>query len=92
MKAKGESKVWTVEVEIEETPDGLTEAKAALFVGDRRFGGWGRARRNPSDPDLPRVGEELAAARALSDLAHHLLDEAAHTIERHEGRPAHVHP
>jgi len=91
MRKLGETKVWTVEVAIEETPDGHTEAKALLLVGDRRFGGWGRARRNPADPELPRVGEELATARALSDLAHNLVDESARAIEEHEGRPARVH-
>ena len=92
MKELGETKVWTIEVAIEETPEGHTEAKASLVAGgDRRLGGWGRARRNPTDPEMPRVGEELAAARALSDLAHHLVDEAARTIEQHEGRPARVH-
>jgi Domain of unknown function (DUF1876) len=91
MKALGDSKVWTVEIEIEETPEGHTEAKALLPVGTRRFGGWGRARRNPPDPETPRVGEELAVARALSDLAHNLIDEAAQAIEKHEGRPARVH-
>ena len=34
--------------------------------------GWGRARRNPTDPEMPSVGEEIAAARALADLSHHL--------------------
>jgi hypothetical protein len=88
----GETKARTVEIAIEETPEGYTEAKASLVVGgDRRFGGWGRARRNPADPEMPRVGEELAAARALSDLAHNLVDEAARTIEQHEGRRARVH-
>ena len=92
MRELGETKVWTVEVALEETPEGHTEAKASLVVrGDRRFGGWGRARRNPADPEMPRVGEELAAARALSDLAHNLVDEAARTIEQHEGRPTRVH-
>jgi hypothetical protein len=92
MRELGETKVWTVEIAIEETPEGHTEAKASLVVrGDRRFGGWGRARRNPADPEMPRVGEELAAARALSDLAHNLVDEAARTIEQHEGRSARVH-
>ena len=62
-----------------------------LALGDRRLGGWGRARRNPADPDVPRVGEELAAARALSDLAHALLDEAADLIERFEGHGVRVH-
>ena len=92
MKELGETKVWTVEIAIEETPEGHTEAKALLQMGgDRHFGGWGRARRNPTDPEMPRIGEELAAARALSDLAHNLLDEAAGMIEQHEGRPARVH-
>lgn len=91
MKPKGEAKVWNVEVFIEETPTD-TEAKAVVEVGDRRFGGWGRARRSPDDPEMPRVGEDLAVARALSDLSHHLLDEAASSIEGFTGRPARVHP
>ena len=36
------------------------------------------------------IGEEVAAARALNDLAHHLLEQAAHTIESWEGRPVHL--
>ncbi|MBO0731263.1 MAG: DUF1876 family protein [Acidimicrobiaceae bacterium] len=55
-----------------------------------RFIGFGRARRNPADPNLPMVGEELAAARALSDLTHKLVEAAAETISEREGRPAHV--
>ena len=35
------------------------------------------ARLNPHDPDVPEIGDELAAARALSDLAHVLLEAAA---------------
>ena len=91
MRALNETKVWVVEIAIEETPDGHTEAKAMLPVGERRFGGWGQARRNPTDPQMPRVGEELAVARAWSDLSHNLIEAAAATIEAHEGRPARVH-
>ena len=29
---------------------------------------------------MPEIGDELATARALSDLAHHLLDAAAEDI------------
>jgi hypothetical protein len=90
MKTADESTVWSVEIAIEESPD-ETEARAHLEVGERTLGGWGRARRNPRDPEVPRVGEELAAARALSDLAHKLLDEAADVIEDYEGRPVQVH-
>ena len=43
--------------------------------------GRGFSRRNPHDESEPRIGDELAAARALSDLAHQLLDAAARDIE-----------
>lgn len=87
---QSDGKVWTVEIRIEEDPD-RTEARAVMHVEEQEFAGWGRARRNPSDPDRPRVGEELASARALSDLAHKLLDAAAAEIEEFEGRPVQPH-
>jgi hypothetical protein len=85
-----ETKVFSVEIEVVEHTD-HTAAKATLGLGDETRGGWGRARRNPADPDRPRLGDELAMARALSDLAHHLLDEVATQIEAAEGHPAHLH-
>jgi hypothetical protein len=77
--------VWTVEITFNEDED-KTRADAVLVGGSDEVQGWGRARRNPVDPDLPAVGEEIAAARALSDLAHHLLEQASHRIESWEGR------
>ena len=77
---------WTVEVVFSED-DEKTRADAVLTGAPDEVRGWGRARRNPTDPELPTIGEEVAAARALSDLAHHLLDRAAHRIESWEGRP-----
>jgi hypothetical protein len=85
-----DTKIFNVEIAVEEHADS-TEAKALLDIGDDRYGGWGRARRNPSDPDRPRLGDELAMARALNDLAHHLLDEVATQIERVEHKRAHLH-
>ena len=67
-----------------------TRADAILTAGSEVLEGWGRSRRNPDDPDVPAVGEEIAAARALSDLAHHLLERAAHRIESWEGHPIHL--
>ncbi|MDG2113842.1 MAG: DUF1876 family protein [Actinomycetota bacterium] len=52
-----------------------------LDAGDRSLSGQGRSRRNPADPSVPQVGEELAAARALHDLANHLTEDARATIE-----------
>jgi hypothetical protein len=37
------------------------------------------------------VGQDLAAARALSDLSHQLLDAAAAQIEEFEGHPVKLH-
>jgi hypothetical protein len=78
-----------IELTFDEDTD-HTEARAAIEVRGARFTGFGRARRNPADPNLPMVGEELAAARALSDLSHKLVDAAAETISEREGHPAHV--
>jgi hypothetical protein len=75
---------WTVEIQFTED-EGKTRADAVLTGAPTELRGWGRARRNPQDPDMPAVGEEIAAARALADLSHHLLDEAAHRIESWEG-------
>ncbi|HET6953733.1 MAG TPA: DUF1876 domain-containing protein [Acidimicrobiales bacterium] len=89
--AMSDTKIFTVDIEVQEHPD-RTEAKALLDLGDRIHGGWGRTRRNPADADRPHLGDEVAVARALTDLAHRLLGEAAAEIERSEHQPAHIHP
>jgi hypothetical protein len=85
-----DKRVWTVEIVFTEDDD-HTRADALLQAGERGFSGWGRARRNPADPSVPVIGEELAAARALSDLAHRLLHEAASAIEQFDGAPVTLH-
>jgi hypothetical protein len=82
-------RVWTVTVMFREDED-KTRADAVLEGSGEQIRGWGRARRNPIDPDVPAVGEEIAAARALQDLAHQLLERAAHLIEGWEGRSVHL--
>ena len=82
--------IWTVSISFHEDDD-TTRADALLEQAGFDLEGSGRARRNPVDPDVPMIGEEVAAARALTDLAHHLLERAAHTIESWEGRPVHLH-
>jgi hypothetical protein len=86
-----ESKVVTIELLLDESPE-RTDAKAIMRMREARFAGWGRARRSPGDPNVPMIGEELAASRALADLSHQLLEAATARIEDHEGRPVHVHP
>ncbi|MEY2957897.1 MAG: hypothetical protein RLZZ01_465 [Actinomycetota bacterium] len=71
---------WDVRLELTESTDAC-EVVAHLDAGDRSFVGVGRARRNPVDPAVPQVGEELATARSLHDLAHHLSQDAWRQIE-----------
>lgn len=71
---------WWVEVLVGEA-DGLSTATAILHTRDRtRMNAHGTARLNPVDTDIPEIGYELATARALSHLAHRLLEAAADDI------------
>jgi hypothetical protein len=82
-------KTWTVQVDIDEHED-RTRAVARLQTGgDQSLTGTGLARLNPADRDVPEIGDELAVARALSELSHLLLDVAARDIEQSSGVPAH---
>ena len=72
---------WNVELLIGER-EGHTHAEARLHTNDpTHLTGTGRARLRPSDRDVPEIGAELAASRALADLAHLLLQAAADDIE-----------
>ena len=82
--------VWTVNIAFTEEGD-RTRADATLELASERFHGYGRASRSPQDPNVPVIGQDLAAARALSELAHHLLETAAERIEKFEGHPVKVH-
>ncbi|HSK90621.1 MAG TPA: DUF1876 domain-containing protein [Euzebyales bacterium] len=79
------AKHWTVDIYLSEE-DGdehtVTRAEARLHTQDATdLRGHGHARKHPDDADVPEIGDELAAARALSDLAHQLLHAAAEDIE-----------
>ena len=91
MRELPEGMVRPMEVLLQETED-ETEAEIVVELRGERIAGWGRARRNPSDPVVPQIGEELAMARALSDLSHKLLEVATAQIERYEGHRISVHP
>lgn len=85
------TKTWTVQVLLGEDED-TTQADAVLEVeGKTEVRGHGVSRRNPDDPAVPMIGEELATARALSDLAHQLLTTAARDIEASTRTPASLH-
>jgi hypothetical protein len=76
-----EAKRWTVVIDIDEH-EGRTRAVARLRTRDTEgLVGVGLARLGPGDRDVPEIGDELAAARALSELGHNLLAAAADDIE-----------
>ncbi|HEX6254298.1 MAG TPA: dsRBD fold-containing protein [Euzebyales bacterium] len=84
-------KHWTVDIHLtEHDAEGVvrTHAEARLRArDDMDLRGRGEARKHPDDPDVPEIGDELAASRALSALAHALLEAAADDIERATGEP-----
>jgi hypothetical protein len=82
--------MWQVNITFTEDGD-RTRADATLELADERFHGFGRAKRAPGDPNLPVIGQDLAAARALSELSHQLLRAAAARIEDFEGHEVKVH-
>lgn len=82
------TKTWTVQLTIDEDGDD-THVDAVLDLENKtEVRGRGMSRRNPRDESEPRIGDELAAARALSDLAHQLLGLAASDIEARTHVPA----
>jgi hypothetical protein len=81
---------WQVSIGFTEEGD-RTRADAVLELASQRFHGVGRATRAPEDPKVPVIGQDLAAARALSELSHQLLHAAADRIEAFEGHPVRLH-
>ncbi|MCP3822120.1 DUF1876 domain-containing protein [Streptomyces sp. A3M-1-3] len=80
---------WHIEMEFREEGD-KTKAAAMVRLGDgTEFRAHGNASRHPSDPEQLRVGEEIAGARALMDLASQLLQKAHAEIDEATSRPSH---
>ncbi|MEU8523212.1 DUF1876 domain-containing protein [Streptomyces sp. NBC_01216] len=80
---------WHVDMEFKEEGS-RTQAAALVRLGDgTEFRARGSAHRHPSDPEQLRVGEEIAGARALMDLASQLLQKAHTEIDEASGRMSH---
>jgi hypothetical protein len=75
-------KTWDVHVSID-TRERLTRAEARLERKDDVLVAEGTARANPDDENVPDIGCELAAARALSELSHQLVHATIRDIEEH---------
>ncbi|MEH0544874.1 DUF1876 domain-containing protein [Streptomyces sp. B21-105] len=80
---------WHVELEFEEN-DRHTRAAALVRLPDgTEVRSQGHASRHTVDADQPRVGEEIAGARALNDIAMQLLTKAHTEIDDASGRTSH---
>ena len=76
-----QAKEWKLTVFLDEVDDDRTTARAVLETpAGRTLTGEGHARRNPGDRPVPEIGDELAAGRALSHLAHQLIEIAADDV------------
>lgn len=63
------------------TEDGShTQARVVLQTRDNTLTAEGGARRNPADPQVPEIGDELAAGRALIALGRTLVGDAQEDI------------
>ncbi|MCP3818647.1 DUF1876 domain-containing protein [Streptomyces sp. A3M-1-3] len=71
---------WQVRLYLAEE-DGTTRARAVLDTGAMTLTGHGVARCNPQDVDVPAIGDELAASRAMRDVAVQLMRAADHDLE-----------
>lgn len=84
------TRTWHVDIFLSED-DGRTQAEAVLRTdAGTELRHRGSARKNPADAEVPEIGDELAASRALSGLTHDLLEAAVDDIranDRSEGTP-----
>ncbi|MGW3624042.1 DUF1876 domain-containing protein [Streptomyces sp. NPDC000880] len=71
---------WSVRLHLLEE-DGTTKARAVLDTGTVTLTGHGVARCNPQDVDIPTIGDELSASRAMKDLAQQLMRAADTDLE-----------
>lgn len=80
---------WHVELEFEEDPHRTRAAALVRLPDGNEVRSHGYASRHPSDANQQRVGEEVAGARALNELAMKLLTKAHDEIDEESGRTSH---
>lgn len=82
---------WHIDLEFREVDDKTEAAVLLRLLDGTELRAHGRANRHPDDPSQPRVGEEIAAARALGELSRKLLKKAGGEIEQVTHMEAHLH-
>ena len=88
---QGRALTWDVRITVVES-GGSTTAEATVMNGPpESLRGVGHARKSPGDPEVPLIGDEIAAARALRKLADRLLAVAESDVSEAVGHRAHLH-
>ena len=78
------TRTWRLHIDLFEQ-ETSTRAEAVLHTDSgTELRHVGIARRHPGDRDVPEIGDELAACRALSGLVHELLDAAIADISAND--------
>lgn len=78
------TRTWQMHIDLFEQ-DNSTRAEAVLRTDSgTELRHVGVARRHPGDHDVPEIGDELAACRALSGLVHELLDATIADIQAND--------
>ena len=85
------TKQWSITVDIDEQDDTTLAHVSLSTPAGHDVTGVGQAQRNPLDPSVPEIGDELAVARALRNLAERLLHTTENDIRGVTGEPAHLH-
>jgi len=70
---------WSAHVHLFEQDD-VTEARVSLDTGTNVLTGEGLARRRPTDPLVPEIGDELAVGRAFVELGERLIRAAGEDV------------
>ena len=82
---QGRLREWTVRVTIFERGDDTTATVALVSEAPEAFTARGTSHRSSGDSSEPRIGDEIAVARALRRLADQVLATAEHEIEESTG-------
>ena len=85
------TKQWSITVDIDEQDDTTLAHVSIRSPAGHDVTGVGQAQRNPLDASVPEIGDELAVARALRNLAERLMHTTEKDISGATGEPAHLH-
>ncbi|MGW1761114.1 DUF1876 domain-containing protein [Streptomyces mirabilis] len=72
---------WKVRLYLSEDDEGTTKARVVVNTGTATLTGHGAAHCNPADAEVPEIGDELAAGRAMHDLGQQLVSTAERDIK-----------